>query len=170
MYIIAGRLATIQTKIRQVEQRKLQAAEHVGMKDEAKNVPHLRGQKLSRQAKGKIRKQENCTNLPPVTLSGLHRRSTSSGQDDWERSKQFEPLTSRDKEEMIQIQEKKSRIDLQSEKLGIQRRTLELAERGKRDRDILFYNSIIDPCLPPIQQEKLLEMKMEIKERYNLDY
>nr|GEZ80189.1 putative reverse transcriptase domain-containing protein [Tanacetum cinerariifolium] len=29
----------------------------VGMKDEAKNVPHLRGQKLSRQAKGKGRKE-----------------------------------------------------------------------------------------------------------------
>ncbi|GKC49419.1 hypothetical protein Tco_1072164 [Tanacetum coccineum] len=59
---------------------------------------------------------------------------------------------------------------LKREKLEIQRRTLELAEREKRDRDILFYNSLIDPTLPPIQQQKLLEMKLEIKERYNLDY
>ncbi|GJZ10126.1 retrotransposon protein, putative, ty3-gypsy subclass [Tanacetum coccineum] len=59
---------------------------------------------------------------------------------------------------------------LKREKLEIQRRTLELAERKKRDRDILFYNSAIDTTLPPIQQEKLLEMKMEIKARYNLDY
>ncbi|GJT66661.1 hypothetical protein Tco_1018141 [Tanacetum coccineum] len=59
---------------------------------------------------------------------------------------------------------------LKREKLEIQRRTLELAEREKRDRDILFYNSIIDTNLPPIQQQKLLEMKMKIKERYNLDY
>ncbi|GKA56885.1 hypothetical protein Tco_0755957 [Tanacetum coccineum] len=59
---------------------------------------------------------------------------------------------------------------LKREKLEIQRRTLKLAEREKRDRDILFYNSLIDPTLPPIQQQKLLEMKLEIKERYNLDY
>ncbi|GJX85791.1 hypothetical protein Tco_0336565 [Tanacetum coccineum] len=59
---------------------------------------------------------------------------------------------------------------LKREKLEIQRRTLELAEREKWDRDILFYNSLIDPTLPPIQQQKLLEMKMEINERYNLDY
>ncbi|GJY49022.1 retrotransposon protein, putative, ty3-gypsy subclass, partial [Tanacetum coccineum] len=59
---------------------------------------------------------------------------------------------------------------LKREKLEIQRRTLELAEKKKRDRDILFYNSLIDPTLPPIQQQKLLEMKMKIKERYNLDY
>ncbi|GJV18576.1 ALP1-like protein [Tanacetum coccineum] len=51
---------------------------------------------------------------------------------------------------------------LKREKLEIQRRTLELAEREKRDRDILFYNSAIDTTLPPIQQEKLLEMKMFI--------
>ncbi|GJX80598.1 hypothetical protein Tco_0328747 [Tanacetum coccineum] len=53
---------------------------------------------------------------------------------------------------------------LKREKLGIQRRTLELAEREKRDRCILFYNSKINSSLPPIQQQKLLEMKMEIKE------
>ncbi|GJW90496.1 hypothetical protein Tco_0168049, partial [Tanacetum coccineum] len=72
----------------------------------------------------------------------------------------------------LSIREAEAReiAQLKREKLEIQRRTLELAEREKRDRDILFYNSIIDPCLPPIQQEKLLEMKMEIKERYNLDY
>nr|GEW24345.1 hypothetical protein [Tanacetum cinerariifolium] len=58
---------------------------------------------------------------------------------------------------------------LKREKLEIQRRTLELAEGEKRDRDI-FYNSAIDTTLPPIQQEKLLEMKMEIKARYNLYY
>ncbi|GJX50897.1 hypothetical protein Tco_0277742, partial [Tanacetum coccineum] len=73
---------------------------------------------------------------------------------------------------LLSIREAEAReaAQLKREKLEIQRRTLELAEREKWDRDILFYNSIIDPCLAPIQQEKLLEMKMEIKERYNLDY
>ncbi|GJT64763.1 hypothetical protein Tco_1016243 [Tanacetum coccineum] len=73
---------------------------------------------------------------------------------------------------LICIRESEAReiAQLKREKLEIQRRTLELAEREKRDRDILFYNSAIDTTLPPIQQEKLLEMKMEIKARYNLDY
>ncbi|GKD59687.1 hypothetical protein Tco_1297196 [Tanacetum coccineum] len=72
----------------------------------------------------------------------------------------------------LSIREAEAReiAQLKREKLEILRRTLELAEREKRDRDILFYNSPIDPTLPPIQQQKLLEMKMEIKERYNLDY
>ncbi|GJY10124.1 hypothetical protein Tco_0378309 [Tanacetum coccineum] len=72
----------------------------------------------------------------------------------------------------LNIREAETReiAQLKREKLEIQRRTLELAEKEKRDIDILFYNSIIDTNLPPIQQQKLLEMKMEIKERYNLDY
>ncbi|GJV83335.1 auxin response factor 19 [Tanacetum coccineum] len=72
----------------------------------------------------------------------------------------------------LSIREAEAReiAQLKREKLEIQRRTLELAEREKRDRDILFYNSAIDTTLPPIQQEKLLEMKMKIKARYNLDY
>ncbi|GJT88338.1 hypothetical protein Tco_1070055 [Tanacetum coccineum] len=72
----------------------------------------------------------------------------------------------------LSIREAEAReiAQLKREKLEIQRRTLELAEKEKLDRDILFYTSLIDPTLPPIQQHKLLEMKMEIKERYNLDY
>ncbi|GJR82315.1 retrotransposon protein, putative, ty3-gypsy subclass [Tanacetum coccineum] len=74
--------------------------------------------------------------------------------------------------DLLSIREAEAReiAQLKREKLEIQRRTLELAEREKRDRDMLFYNSLIDPTLPPIQQQKLLEMKLEIKERYNLDY
>ncbi|GKF75770.1 hypothetical protein Tco_0225214 [Tanacetum coccineum] len=60
--------------------------------------------------------------------------------------------------------------ELKREKLAIQRRTLELAEREKRDRDILFYNLESSSSLPAIQRKKLQEMKDEIKERYNLDY
>ncbi|GKA82701.1 hypothetical protein Tco_0789449 [Tanacetum coccineum] len=52
--------------------------------------------------------------------------------------------------------ERREAAELKREKLAIQRRTLELAEREKRDRDILFYNSVIDPSLPAIQQQKLL--------------
>nr|GEX97845.1 hypothetical protein [Tanacetum cinerariifolium] len=52
---------------------------------------------------------------------------------------------------------------LKREKLETQRRTLELAERDKRDKNILFYNSEINSSLPAIQQQKLLDMKLEIK-------
>ncbi|GJY65291.1 hypothetical protein Tco_0467529 [Tanacetum coccineum] len=66
--------------------------------------------------------------------------------------------------------ERREAVELKREKLAIQRRTLELAEREKRDRDILFYNSESSSSLPAIQRKKLQEMKDEIKERYNLDY
>ncbi|GKB76662.1 hypothetical protein Tco_0943557 [Tanacetum coccineum] len=76
------------------------------------------------------------------------------------------------KNQELDIREAKRReaAELKREKLAIQRRTLELAEREKRDKDILFYNSEISSSLPAIQQQKLQEMKDEIKERYNLDY
>ncbi|GJV90118.1 hypothetical protein Tco_1534056 [Tanacetum coccineum] len=70
----------------------------------------------------------------------------------------------------IREAEVREAAQLKREKLKIQRRTLELAERDKRDEDILFYNSEINSSLPAIQQQKLLEMKLEIKARYNLDY
>ncbi|GJZ13957.1 hypothetical protein Tco_0549187 [Tanacetum coccineum] len=58
------------------------------------------------------------------------------------------------KNQELSIRETEAReiAQLKMEKLEIQRRTLELAEREKWDRDILFYNSVIDPTLPPIQQ------------------
>ncbi|GJW57250.1 hypothetical protein Tco_0103981 [Tanacetum coccineum] len=56
----------------------------------------------------------------------------------------------------IQEAERREAAELKREKLAIQRRTLELAERDKRDRDILFYNSKISFSLPAIQQQKKL--------------
>nr|GEY54346.1 hypothetical protein [Tanacetum cinerariifolium] len=76
----------------------------------------------------------------------------------------------KNRELSIQEDEAREIAQLKREKLEIQRRMLELAESEKRDTDILFYNSVIDPNFPPIIQQKLLEMKMEIKARYNLDY
>ncbi|GKD87486.1 hypothetical protein Tco_1358640, partial [Tanacetum coccineum] len=70
----------------------------------------------------------------------------------------------------IQEAERREAAELKREKIAIQRRTLELAEREKRDRDVLFYNTKINSSLPAIQQQKLQEMKDEIKVRYNLDY
>ncbi|GKA89648.1 hypothetical protein Tco_0811460 [Tanacetum coccineum] len=72
----------------------------------------------------------------------------------------------------LDIREAKRReaAEFEREKIAIQRRTLELAEREKRDRDILFNNTEINSSLPAIQQQRLQEMKDEIRERYNLDY
>ncbi|GJW42340.1 RNA-directed DNA polymerase, eukaryota [Tanacetum coccineum] len=70
----------------------------------------------------------------------------------------------------IQEAERREAAELKREKIAIQRRTLKLAKREKHDRDILFYNTEINSSLPAIQQQKLQEMKDEIKERYNLDY
>ncbi|GJY61810.1 RNA-directed DNA polymerase, eukaryota [Tanacetum coccineum] len=70
----------------------------------------------------------------------------------------------------IREAERREAAELKREKLSTQRRTLELTEREKRDRDILFYNSEISSSLPCVQLQKLQEMKDEINERYNLDY
>ncbi|GJR51747.1 hypothetical protein Tco_1402268 [Tanacetum coccineum] len=51
--------------------------------------------------------------------------------------------------------DRREAAELKREKLAIQRRTLELAEREKRDRDILFYNSEISSSLPAILRQKL---------------
>ncbi|GKC33062.1 hypothetical protein Tco_1040356, partial [Tanacetum coccineum] len=52
----------------------------------------------------------------------------------------------------IREAERREAAELKREKLAIQRQTLELAEREKRDREILFYNSEISSSLPAIQQ------------------
>ncbi|GKB69477.1 ABC transporter G family member 7 isoform X2 [Tanacetum coccineum] len=70
----------------------------------------------------------------------------------------------------IQEAARRGAADLKREKLEIQHRALELAEKKKRNKDILFYNSVIDPSLPSTQQQKLQELKDKIKEYYNLDY
>ncbi|GKC14908.1 ABC transporter G family member 7 isoform X2 [Tanacetum coccineum] len=70
----------------------------------------------------------------------------------------------------IQEAARRGAADLKREKLEIQHRALELAEKKKRNKDILFYNSVIDSSLPSTQQQKLQELKDKIKEYYNLDY
>ncbi|GJS26784.1 hypothetical protein Tco_0487404 [Tanacetum coccineum] len=69
----------------------------------------------------------------------------------------------------IREAERREAAELKREKMAIQLRTLELAEREKRDKDILLYNTEINSSLPVIQQ-KLQEMKDEIRKRHDLDY
>ncbi|GJV21425.1 hypothetical protein Tco_1370445 [Tanacetum coccineum] len=61
-------LAVYYTKFRKI----LKLSREYQMLTITKN-PRLK-KKTPESAQGKIRKQENCTNLPPVTLSGLRRR------------------------------------------------------------------------------------------------
>ncbi|GJU69022.1 hypothetical protein Tco_1255281 [Tanacetum coccineum] len=67
--------------------------------------------------------------------------------------------------------EKASReaAELKRHELEIKCKTLELNLINKRDKDLLFYNSRIE-TLPPIQQEKIMKMKQEMKEDHDLDY
>ncbi|GJR03414.1 hypothetical protein Tco_0526398 [Tanacetum coccineum] len=76
------------------------------------------------------------------------------------------------KNQELDIEEKASReaTELKRQKLEIKRKTLELKLRNKRDKDLRFYMKRIDETLPPIQQGKLMDMKQEIKELYDLDY
>ncbi|GJV45576.1 hypothetical protein Tco_1430112 [Tanacetum coccineum] len=72
----------------------------------------------------------------------------------------------------LNIHEKASQeaAELKRQELEIKCKTLELKLRNKRDKDLRFYMKKIDETLPPIQQEKLMEIKQEIKELYGLDY
>ncbi|GKC26451.1 hypothetical protein Tco_1033745, partial [Tanacetum coccineum] len=63
----------------------------------------------------------------------------------------------------MRSEEKQSYIDLKNRELSIRETEVQQAAQLKRDKDILL-------SLPPLQQQKLLEMKLEIKARYNLDY
>ncbi|GKB64673.1 hypothetical protein Tco_0920859 [Tanacetum coccineum] len=75
----------------------------------------------------------------------------------WEKMQEQQDSYIHLKNRELDIQEaaRKEATDLKRKKLEIQRRKLRLAEKKKRDKDILFYNSVIDPSLPTIQQQKL---------------
>ncbi|GJS50018.1 hypothetical protein Tco_0600139 [Tanacetum coccineum] len=91
----------------------------------------------------------------------------------WERMQEQNDSYIQLKNRELDIQKvaRKEATDLKREKLKIQRRKLQLyKKKKKRDKNILFYNLVIDPSLPVIQQQKLQEMNDEIKETYNLDY
>ncbi|GKB56161.1 hypothetical protein Tco_0912347 [Tanacetum coccineum] len=60
--------------------------------------------------------------------------------------------------------------ELKRDDLALQRQTLELKLKNKRDKELIFYNSRIDKTLPLMQQQNLMELKQEIKEHYHLDY
>ncbi|GJV59790.1 zinc finger BED domain-containing protein RICESLEEPER 2 [Tanacetum coccineum] len=92
------------------------------------------------------------------------KKKAAAGSSQKKDEQQLSYIEFKNRELSIREAEAREIAQLKREKLEIQRRMLELAEREKRDRGILFYNSLIDPTLPPIQQQKLLEMKLEIKE------
>ncbi|GJX05215.1 hypothetical protein Tco_0191131 [Tanacetum coccineum] len=119
-----------------------------------------------RQNTGQWRKRSRCAKLGAIRQILKHQKGKWGKREEQQRS--YIELKIRELE--IQEAERRKAAELNREKLAIQRRMLELAEREKRDIDILFYNSVIDPSLSAIQQEKLLEIKLENKERYNLDY
>nr|GEX44156.1 hypothetical protein [Tanacetum cinerariifolium] len=60
--------------------------------------------------------------------------------------------------------------ELKRQELELKRKNLELKLRNKRDKDLRFYMKKIDETLRLMQQEKLKEMKQEIKELYDLDF
>ena len=60
--------------------------------------------------------------------------------------------------------------ELKKQKLELELRKFAFFEQKKREKDIIFFNSPIDPSLPLIQQQKLQEINDTIKASYELDY
>ncbi|GKD60269.1 hypothetical protein Tco_1297778 [Tanacetum coccineum] len=72
----------------------------------------------------------------------------------------------------LDIHEKANReaTELKRQELELKRKYLELKLNIKRDKDLRFYMKKIDETLPPIRQEKLKEIKQQIKELYDLNF
>ena len=72
------------------------------------------------------------------------------------------------KERELAIKQKK--LEYTEKLLQCQEEQKELLRTTKRDQELIFYNSAIDPNLPERQREELMRMKADIKARHNLNY
>ncbi|GKB91274.1 hypothetical protein Tco_0963546, partial [Tanacetum coccineum] len=74
----------------------------------------------------------------------------------WEKMKEQQHSYIQLKNHELDIHEaaRREAANLKRDKLEIQRRALELAEKNKLNKYSLFYNSLINPSFPSIQQQK----------------
>lgn len=66
--------------------------------------------------------------------------------------------------------DQRKKLEYQQKLLQCQEEQKELLRNTKRDQELIFYNSAIDPNLPERQREELMRIKAEIKEHHNLNY
>ncbi|GKD95019.1 hypothetical protein Tco_1374856, partial [Tanacetum coccineum] len=83
----------------------------------------------------------------------------------WEKKKEQQDSYIQLKNQELDLHDaaRRKATELKREELALQRQTHELAVKKKQDRVLFFYMSRIDETLPSKQQEKLMEMKQEIK-------
>ena len=75
------------------------------------------------------------------------------------------------KKRELEVVERRSQeaAKLEQKRFELERQKIEFSQQNRREKEIIFYLTPIDPSLPELQQQKLQEIKDSIKPRYNLD-
>lgn len=70
----------------------------------------------------------------------------------------------------LQAKRDQKAAEIEDKRFSLEQQRLEFEREKKCQKDIIFYLQPIDPSLPPLQQQKIQEVKDAIKAYYNLDY
>ena len=101
-------------------------------------------------------------------MSGILSDFWNSKSSKKEKGKEREDSWREYKERELAIKQQK--LEYQRKLVEIQEKQEEIMRNTKREQDLIFYNSAIDPNLPERQRNELMRLKAEIKERHKLNY
>lgn len=101
-------------------------------------------------------------------MSGLLSDFWSSKPSKKEKGKESEESWREYKERELAIKQQK--LEYQRKLVEIQEKQEEIMRNTKREQDLIFYNSFIDPNLGKRQRNELMQLKAEINARYKLNY
>lgn len=123
------------------------------------------------QGRDRARKKSSTSSSRETSksfMSGLLANLWSSRPSKKEKGKEREDSWREYKERELAIKQQK--LEYQQKLLEIHEKQEELMRNTKREQDLIFYNSAIDPNFPERQRNELIRLKAEIKERYKLNY
>ena len=124
------------------------------------------------QVRDAARKKKSSTSSsrepPKGFMSGLVSDFWSSKPSKKDKGKEREDSWRQYKERELAIKEQK--LAYQKRLVEIQANQEEIMKTSKREQDLIFYNSEINPNLSQEGKEELMRIKAEIKARYKLNY
>ena len=101
-------------------------------------------------------------------MSGILSDFWNSKSSKKEKGKEREDSWREYKERELAIKQQK--LEYQRKLVEIQEDQAQLMRNSKREQDLIFYNTPLDPNLGERQRNELMQIKAEIKERYKLEY
>ena len=118
---------------------------------------------------GARKKSSTSSSLPSKSfMSGLLSDFWNSKPSKNEKGKEREDSWREYKERELAIKQQK--LEYQRKLVEIQEDQAQLMRNSKREQDLIFYNTPLDPNLGERQRNELMQIKAEIKERYKLEY